>query len=281
MTAALLTALFALAAAVVWGAGDYTNGLAARKITALHTTLIAYIVGLTLLVIVVWVVGEPLPPPADLAWGALAGLSGMLGLIFLMLGFKAGRMGVVAPVSAVLATIVPVSVTAVTEGLPGWVKLTGFGLALAAIWLLSRPEPIHGHPRGIGMALIAGLFFGGFFTLLDFVRSDTTFWPLVTGRAASVTCMLLYLLLARQPLIPAKAPLGILLLAGLLDVSGNFFFLNAVQTGRLDVAAVLSSFYPAVTAFLAWAISRERLTAAQVGGAAAAVVSIILITAGL
>jgi drug/metabolite transporter (DMT)-like permease len=246
--------------------------------------LISYTVGLVALVVVALARIEKFPPAADLIWGALAGLFGMFGLGFLLRGFATGRMGIVAPVSAVLAAAIPVVFAAFTKGLPRELQLLGFGLALVSIWLLSRPERFGGRPKGLGMALLAGLGFGIFFTTLDQVSESAVFWPLVAGRLAACTLMVVFALFTHRPVVPPRlvfqpdSPLGLLMLAGLLDVVGNLFFLLATQSGRLDVAAVLASLYPAVTATLAWLITREHMARMQVIGVAAAILAIVLIT---
>jgi drug/metabolite transporter (DMT)-like permease len=274
----IITVIFALSAATAWGSGDFTGGLAARRVGPFHTVLISYTVGLVALIIVALARFESLPPPADLVWGALAGLLGLIGLGFLLQGFAAGRMGIVAPVSAVLATAIPVIFAAFSEGLPRQLQLLGFGLALVGIWLLSRPERLGGRPAGLGMALLAGLGFGGFFTALSQIGENAVFWPLVAGRLASCILMIAFALTTRRPVILPSAPLRLLVLAGVIDVAGNLFFLLAVQSGRLDVAAVLGSLYPAVTTILAWLVAGEQMTRLQVAGVAAAVLAIVLIT---
>lgn len=278
MDASFLAAIFALSAATAWGSGDFTGGLAARRVGPFHTVLISYSVGLLALVVVALARLEQLPPSADLIWGALAGLSGMVGLGFLFRGFSTGRMGIVAPVSAVLATAIPVIFAALTAGLPSELQLLGFGFAIVSIWLLSRPEPLSGRPTGLDMALLAGLGFGVFFTALGQVGEAAVFWPLVAGRLAACALMVVFALSTGRPVIPPFSPLGLLALAGVLDVGGNLFFLLAIQSGRLDVAAVLGSFYPAVTAILAWLITREHMARPQVIGVVVAALAIVLIT---
>jgi len=276
--ASLLAILLALAAAAAWGTGDFTGGLASRRVDAFRSVLIAFSVGLVALLIVALARAEPLPPPADLAWGALAGLGGLLGILFLYRGFAAGRMGIVAPVSAVLTAAIPVVFNALTAGLPGRLQLAGFGFGLAGVWLLSRPEGSGGRPEGLGLAVLAGVGFAGFFIALGQVGETAVFWPLVAGRVAACAGLAAYMLAARRPMSPRDAPLGLLVPAGALDAAGNLFFLLAIQLGRLDVTAVLGSLYPAVTVLLAWLVLRERMTRLQVAGVGAAVAAIVLIT---
>ncbi len=279
MDSPYFASIFALSAAASWGSGDFTNGLVVRRVGLLRTVLISYSVGLLALVGVALARLEVLPPLIDLVWGALAGLAGMAGLGFLLRGFSTGRMGIVAPVSAVLATSIPVVFAALTEGLPREIQLLGFGVALVSIWLLSRPEPLGGRPAGLGMALAAGLGFAGFFILLDQIGENAVFWPLIAGRLAACAVLAAFALSTRRPISPPRSLLGLLVLAGVLDVSGNLFFLLAVQSGRLDIAVVLGSLYPAVTATLALLIAKEHLARLQMLGVVGAILAIILITA--
>lgn len=134
-------------------------------------------------------------------------------------------MGIVAPVSAVLATGLPVVFASFSEGLPGRIQMLGFGLALVSVWLLSRPERFGGAPAGLGMALLAGLGFGGFFIALDQIGQGALFWPLAAGRLIASVLMVVFALSTRRSLIPQAPPLALLGLLGLLDVDGNLFFL--------------------------------------------------------
>lgn len=244
---------------------------------AFFAVLGSYTVGLLALTTVALARGEAFPPMEDALWGAVAGLAGVMGLGFLLRGFAEGQMGIVAPVSAVLTASIPVVVAALTEGMPRALQLVGFGIALAGLWLLSRPQQAGGRPGGIGVALLAGVGFGSFFVAIDQVSTASVFWPLAVGRLAALV-VLVFLALARRRPAPRSAPWGLLVLAGVLDAGGNLFFLLATQTGRLDVAAVLASLYPAVTTLLAWVIAGERMTRPQIAGAAAAILAVVLIT---
>jgi hypothetical protein len=106
----------------------------------------------------------------------------MAGIGFLLRGFARGQMGAVAPVSATLAAAIPVVFSGFTEGLPAGPQLAGFGLALISIWLISRGGPSGGRDSGIGLALLAGVGFGGFFITLDQIGEGAVFWPLAAGR---------------------------------------------------------------------------------------------------
>ena len=279
MSATLLAAIFALSAAVVWGTGDFTSGLAARRIGPLHALLLSMLVGLAAMFLLAWTTGEAMASTADLLWGILAGLFGTAGFLCMLQGFTIGRMSVVAPVSAVLAAIVPVIVATFTESLPREMQFLGFLLAFISIWLVSAQSPQRtSGPSGFGLAVLAGLGFGFFFTGLDQISNNAVFWPLVASRLVAALLLAVVVLFTRRPLVPPAAPIGLLVTAGLLDVGGNFFFLSAVQSGRLDIAAVLVSLYPAVTVLWAMLVLKERMNRLQAIGVLLAILAIGLIT---
>ena len=69
------------------------------------------------------------------------------------------------------------------------------------------------------------------------------------------------------------------LIGGILLLGLAVFFAFSAHFGRLDVAAILASLYPASTVFLAWWILRERLGVRQwfgVGFTGAALVLIAI-----
>ena len=74
----------------------------------------------------------------------------------------------------------------------------------------------------------------------------------------------------------ATNALKFIVVAGVLDSVGNALFVAATRHGRLDVAAVLSSFYPATTVLLARFVLKERISTLQTTGMAAALIAVPL-----
>jgi drug/metabolite transporter (DMT)-like permease len=87
------------------------------------------------------------------------------------------------------------------------------------------------------------------------------------------------ILTSRDSWRPGRVALPYILVAGILDSGANALYVAAAQRGRLDVAAVLSSLYPASTVILARLVLKERLSGTQSAGMAAALVAVLLIAA--
>lgn len=274
----LSTVAFALAASITWGAGDFSGGLATRRAQVLSVVVGAYTVGFIVLVALALIWSEPFPTTLDLIWGSVAGLAGAVGLVAFYQALAVGRMGIVAPLAAMLSAAVPVLFGAFIEGLPGPIQLIGFMLAFIAVGLISGLGVVKGRPKGLGLALLAGLGFGSFFILISRVSHGSVFWPLAAARLSSLLFLLVVVLIRHQKVLPEKSVWLVVFLAGALDVAGNVFFVLATHAGRLDVAAILSSLYPAVTVLLATIILKERVTRLQAIGIVVALVAIPLIS---
>ena len=96
---------------MLYGAGDFTGGLATRRAATLPVIVLSQLSGLILLVILLPFLPAASPSRADLLWGALAGLTGGAGVALLYHGLAIGRMAVVAPTTAVCAVAIPVIVS--------------------------------------------------------------------------------------------------------------------------------------------------------------------------
>ncbi len=264
-----LAAVFGLAAACSWGAGDFSGAVASRKADVWKVVFCGQAAGALILLAMALASGEKVPAGGQMAYGLLAGVCGGAGLVALYTGLARGRMGIVAPLSAVITAIVPVVAGAVWQGLPGSLQVLGFGLALAAVWLLaSRPEEGGLRPVELVYSLLAGLGFGLFFLFIALAGRQSIFWPLMAARCGSIG-LVAAMLLGRRAQAGAGGirlrgrVLVYAVLAGICDAAGNGFFVGAVKLGRLDAAAVLGSLYPAATVILAWLLLKERLAPRQ------------------
>jgi drug/metabolite transporter (DMT)-like permease len=216
--------------------------------------------------------------PADLAWGAAAGVAGLVGIVLLYRGLSTGSMAVVAPVTAVTGALVPMAVGLVTETMPSSAALTGAGCAVVAIALVSVGPSGGGRVdlRIIGLALASGALFGIFFSLLAQTHHDSGMWPLVGARLVSIPLGLL--LLAGRRTMP-KVPRSIVwwvVVAGSGDIAANALYLLAAREGLLSVVAPIAALYPVSTVLLALTVDRERVRPLQIAGLGLAATALVL-----
>ncbi len=270
--------LLGLLSALAWGAGDFNGGLAVKRSNPYGVIAVAHSLSLLLLLILVPLLGEPLPPLHDWLWGGASGLAGAVGLLLLYRALAEGRMSVAAPVSALMAAALPVMVGLLTEGLPAPWTLIGFALALVAVWLVSGGEGLVIRFDDLRQPAIAGIAFGAFFIFIERASQTTLIWPLIAVRIVSTSAMLGYALLTRQDWIPKRESLVPVLLSSLLDTLGNAFYALSARIGRLDVAAVLGALYPGATVLLAWVFLHERISRIQAIGIVLALSAIIMFT---
>ena len=275
--------ILGLLSALSWGAGDFTGGLAARKVGAYRSVFYAEVIGVIFLFTVLLFTNEPLPDTRAQVFAVLAGVFGTLGLMLLYHSMTLGLMSIAAPVSALLAAVLPVLVGVFTEGLPDALTVIGFGFALLAVWLVSQSEggvkDILSHLSDLKLPLLAGIGFGFYFVLMhQATRNGGAIWHMVFSRSGGMMLIIAYLLVTRSSWKIDLSAIPVISLNGILDLGGNFFFILAGQAGRLDVASVLSSLFPGATVLLAWIFLKERLNRNQWIGVVCALIAIVLMT---
>jgi drug/metabolite transporter (DMT)-like permease len=280
--------VFALAAAVLYGSADFLGGAATRRSRALSVAVLSVPAGAVVMVLGAVIAGGPVTT-AGLGWAVAAGAFGAVGLIVFYNGLAAGPMSVVAPVSALMSTVLPVAVAVASgERLSGRVYL-GVAACLVAIVLVSlergtaqdRPRGHHAAVRGIAYGITCGVLFGIFFVFLRNAGSSGVFWPVGVARLANCAVVLAAAALARAR--PAGwqdggRVLAAALVSGVLDASANLFYVLATRAGLFGIAIVLTSLYPGITVLLARVVLRERMHAVQRLGLLLAAVGVVLVT---
>ncbi|MFZ5856379.1 MAG: GRP family sugar transporter [Chloroflexota bacterium] len=278
----MLSILFGLGAAFSWGAADFFGGLASRKAGAHRAIFYGEGIGILFVVIAALAFQEDFPTLRACLFAALAGMIGTFGILLLYQAMTLGLMSIATPVSALMAAVIPIVIGAVIDGLPKAVTLLGFVFALFAIWFISRGEgnvkDIFAHIADLKLPLLAGVGFGLYFVIIHEATREATLWPMVMSRSAGMLLMTVFLLVRRDPWEVPPSAWPLIAVNGFLDVGGNFLYIVASRLGRFDVAAILSSLFPASTVLLAALFLKERVSRPQMFGIALALIAIVLMT---
>lgn len=296
--------LLALLSALLWGGGDFAGGFATKRASPLQVIILAQGMDALLLLAAILLGHIPAPSHAALLWGFAGGLVNGFGLICLYTALAIAEMGLAAAIAGLLTAALPVLVDTFVEGRPSPRQFVGFLLAGLAVWRITT-APTYAPPaaqkRSLWLAVFAGIGFGFFLVFSRQASREAIVWPLMASRLAGVLVALTLLLLARRnapapgarrsqsaadshtwndllawkPITSQLLWLGVV--AGLLDVLGNLCYMQSTTLGRMDVAAVLASLYPAATIVLALVLLRERATRMQLLGMALALTAVGLI----
>jgi drug/metabolite transporter (DMT)-like permease len=272
-----LPAAYALSAVGVWGASDFLGGVGARRANAFLFTAIVHLSGMVLMGGLALFAHAPFPGNASLLWALLAGSVGGISLALFYRALASGKMGLTAPVAAVLGAGIPTIVTAFAEGFPGYRHAAGFVLAGIGVWLISRTEDHAGRPEGLGLAVLAGVGFAGFYLCINRASNGSALWIALISRTGSFFVTSAFVLFGRHIRAVPTPALAIAVLAGCLDITGSAVFIRANQIGRLDEAVVLSSLYPAVTVLLARIFLHEHFSRARTVGMLAALLAVPMV----
>lgn len=285
MSASGASAGLGLASAASWGGSDFAGGLGARRAPALLVTVSGHAVTFLILLVICLGIRIALPGMHLLLYAAIGGFEGALALAIFYRALAMGGMGLTAALTGLLTALVPVVFSAIHYGVPAPLTAVGLAMGCAAIWLITRrPAASQSNakatatpPAALWMGALAGVGFGSQLILFKFAGEGGLLWIMAAARAAGVAAVLIALLF-----MPPKTPwrgfwlTGIA--AGVLDTAGNLFYIRASQVGRLDVAAVICSLYPAGTILLASLVLREHPARSQWAGMALALAAVALLS---
>ena len=251
-----------ISAALCYGISDYAGGRASNRIAVVQVLVIGEVVGAFVLWAVAYALGEPLLAQTNVLVAVFAGLSGAIGVAALYIGIAAGHTAVTAPVSAVLATLLPVAYGIGIDGMPTTIVLLGMVLGITAI-LLNSFGGSASQRGGLWEGVIAGVAFGAYFILLSRIGTGAAVYaPLALSRSTALLVTLPWLVM-RPGSRPTASGIGLAIMACLFDIGAAVSFFLAARYGRLDIASVLASLYPAVTVVLAATFLREHISVLQ------------------
>ena len=269
-----------LLSAASWGGSDFAGGWGARRASSLLITASGQIVSLAGLVAICLVLRLALPGTSYLIYAAIGGFEGAIALAVFYRALAMGAMGLTAALTGLMTALVPVVFDLIHSGWPTAITLVGLAIGLAAIWLISHSPARNGANaprRALLLGAGAGVGFGVQLILFKAAAAGGVLWALTSGRVAGVVAILLVIAMA-----PPKGPWRGFWVAGIvsgaLDTVGNLFYMLASQLGRLDVAAVICSMYPAGTILLAGIILREHPTKRQIAGMGLALAAVALLS---
>jgi drug/metabolite transporter (DMT)-like permease len=274
-----------LVSAASWGGSDFVGGVGARRAPALLVVASGHIFSFLILLALCLGMRLAVPGHAPLFYAALGGFEGSLALAIFYRALAMGAMGLTAALTGLLTALVPVLFSIFHDGLPAPLTAVGLAMGCVAIWLIthtpaatnSATRQMRTPPAALLLGALAGVGFGTQLILFKMASGSSILWVMTSARAAGAAAILLFLVV-----MPPKAPwrgfwlVGIL--AGTLDTVGNLFYLQATRFGRLDVAAVVCSLYPAATILLAALVLREWPTRRQITGMALALAAVALLS---
>jgi drug/metabolite transporter (DMT)-like permease len=294
-----MAVVLGLLVALTYGSGDFFGGIAAARTRPTSVVFGSFAISGACLIVVTggWALvgGLPSPDGNDVWLGVAAGCVGPVAVGLLYRGLAIGRMSVVAPITAVVAAVVPFGWGLSQGERPSTTALVGVAVALVAVALISgaptHPDDLTTQggtsPALLATAVASGFGFGVIFILFGSVGDGAGLWPILWARATAVTALVVVLVgwhrsrggAARPWLVPNAGSWGPVAGAGVLDVTANALYLAGTQRGLLSLVAVLSSLYPAATVVLARVFLGERLHRVQVVGLALAAAGVAAIAA--
>jgi drug/metabolite transporter (DMT)-like permease len=277
-----MASLLAILSSILWGGADFFGGKLSKRYQAIAVTAVSQAFGLLIGITIILVSSSWIKP--NLSWdgyflsGVCAGLLGFLGLIAFYTGLATGRMGVVAPISA-LSVLIPLTIAFINGEKPSSSQLLGMGIALTGAVFASGPELKGGLAvKPIVLAVIAAFGFGTAIAFIARGSASSAIMTMTTMRFSTFIVALFLFARFRTTGGFKKKDMPVLVGIGAADFIANLLLGVATTKGLVSLAVVLGSLYPIVTALLAFKILHERLHKIQYVGIGFAIAGVAVIS---
>ena len=278
--------LLALLSALCYGTSDYVGGRASRGVSPLTVALAGELTIVPVTLFVIPLVEDASFTAAALWWGMAGGVAGSAGVLGLYAALSRGAMTVVAPITGVVAAVLPVADGLATGERPGPVAVIGIALAILAVALIGGAVGALHQPVAVPtvvLSVVVGALFGFLFVALAQTGDDSGLWPLLSARFGAAPLLATAFVVGHRRRAVDRLDgriwrIGVVI--GRLIVLANALYLLSTREGLLSIVAVVVSLYPASTVLLASVVDRERSTRPQLTGMVLAAVAVALVTSG-
>jgi drug/metabolite transporter (DMT)-like permease len=277
-----MASLLAILSSILWGGADFFGGKLSKRYQAIAVTAVSQAFGLLIGITIILVSSSWIKP--NLSWdgyflsGVCAGLLGFLALVAFYSGLATGRMGVVAPISA-LSVLIPLTIAFINGEKPSSTQLLGMGIALTGAVFASGPELKGGLAvKPIVLAVIAAFGFGTAIAFIARGSASSAIMTMTTMRFSTFIVALFLFARFRTTGGFKKKDMPLLVGIGAADFIANLLLGVATTKGLVSLAVVLGSLYPIVTALLAFKILHERLHKIQYVGIGFAIAGVAVIS---
>ena len=292
--------LTGLAAAVSWGTLDVFSALASRRIGSLKVTTGLQVVGATLVLLLAFASGATFPTdPFVIVGGMFVGLAGAGAYLTYFTGLRIGPIAVVSGVVAAYGGLTVV--LAVLFRGESLTSLQAAGATSATVGVILTGVAFDGGLRGtrfaspgVGFAIVALVLFSVMSIGSDIVIDHAGWLQVLTvSRTANAVLSVAILgalisafrgpaepLLVGDPGVDSRLDrrvIALVLLAGLLDVTGLTAFMYGLEHAPTWLVGLASSFGPAITIIVAVAFLGERLRRVQWIGLGFVLVGLVVI----
>ncbi|MCS7142783.1 MAG: EamA family transporter [Aigarchaeota archaeon] len=276
----VLGSIVGLLAALSWGSGDFLGGVLSKRMSITHVVLVSQGVALTTSMIFAISLSEPLPSQRSAIYGLLAGLPLALANLAYYRALANYNMGLISPSAGILSAVLAVLFGSLVFGPPSLIKSVGMCVALAGISLASYNRNTKISLDSIKLTSYSGAGFGLFYVLFSLLEKGEVFWPLTLTRLTLLVTLFGLIKFDLSGLRPGLLPhLPGLMLLGLLDLGGTVLFVYSNNLAGIQVAAVLTSYYPLPTILLSRLILREKAKRLQSIGAFMTLIAVPLVNA--